>query len=513
MTHPARRARAARPPPPPPAARAARRAQRLDGAEADASAARLAAMGAELRAHADGAAHFAVGLEARARLAARARCCDWLAEAGHARADGAAALPFADLRALVERGKRLGLSAAECAPYAALRARVAETGAWLLRAHAALREGAAADALGALLATAEALVVRAPAKELDTVRARRDAVLAWASGTAALLARAAPRATAAELSGARATAARLKLVAHAAAGAVGEAPASTEAALARALATRLAGASEWRRCAQAVFAKSKACRRSLAAIAADDTARMSADEANAACAHCAGEVNDTLAPRAVGWLACDSCGGWVHAHCVALSAAAADALGAYTCARCCARGGRAYALGVPPPLVVTARPPAAAAAALLASAADLDSTPDECEPVARWLADARAWEARAHDALAARNRPGGAWRAPSPPPPFTPAARGALDAAAAVKSAGGRAAGRRASAAAAPPQPPADDAGALDAARACARELEATACAGVLGGLLQSARGLQVRTALEEVAVTLELCVRELEAE
>jgi hypothetical protein len=48
-------------------------------------------------------------------------------------------------------------------------------------------------------------------------------------------------------------------------------------------------------------------------------------------------------------------------------------------------------------------------------------------------------------------------------------------------------------------------------ARACATELEAAVRSHVLGSLLHSARGLQLSTDVEAVAVSLELCIRDVE--
>lgn len=473
------------------------------------------------------------------------------------RARAQATLPLAKLRAIVEQGKRLGIQPSDCRPFATLSERAAAGGHWLASAQSALRSGAHARTLRALLAAARTVSAALPAKELDALRARLDATEAWASETRDLLARVSPRASNAELARARDAAIRLKLRADATAEACAgiDASSADEGTLMRALGTRLAGAAAWRKAAHALLAK-RSCRRTLAAILTDDMSRASADERKSACAHCVGEGADALAPAAVSWLACDACGGWVHAHCVHLTPEAADALNAYTCARCCARAAldarepgmrdapiMCYALGAPPPLVLTARPPTGAARGLLASARDLDSMPDETAMIGRWLEDADGWAERAAAAVGAAALPDGVWRAPTPPPPFAPRAiaheAGVAQAGAATTRtpsrraispcSRARAAGVR-SLGADPPPSPADGGviiAAADggpgsarargeptgqaAARLCAAAVESASCAHLLGSLLHSARGLQLSPPFEEVAIALELCVRAVE--
>ncbi|KAJ1633448.1 hypothetical protein T492DRAFT_545401 [Pavlovales sp. CCMP2436] len=109
-----------------------------------------------------------------------------------------ATLPLVELRAVVERGKRLGVQPAECPAFATLVLRVNVCAAWVTRAQSALKGGTHTEVMRCLLAESSSLEVRLPA-EADALRTRLSALDAWAVGTRLLLGKQMPRASSDEL--------------------------------------------------------------------------------------------------------------------------------------------------------------------------------------------------------------------------------------------------------------------------------------------------------------------------
>lgn len=396
-------------------------------------------------------------------------------------------LPFAELKAVVDRGRRLMLT--DLPDFKHLVQRLATASDWLARAQAAARGVSTATDLRALAAEAATLGVRMPGKDVDALETRASALDAWAAEAA--------RALAPSVSVEVSVLVDLKTSAHRL-----RSPAS---ATVEAIAQRLAAVGAWRKAATALVAK-PGCRKSLAALV-----RGEGRATDAACAFCAGSDGDPYAPAVATWVACDLCGDWFHTHCMGITEAMGARLERLVCSLCCTETPPtvAYPLGEALPRVLTRRPPLDEVLHQLREAAGLGVAMEETGILEGWVDEAECWEGRCADAVR-RLLATGRWTPPKPAPAVA-CAKGPPSVAASPTSLSGvqtpRKRRRGAEAEAAKDRNALPESAAA-AARTMASEALAQRRASILGAILESARPLQVGPPHMEVAAALEACLQ-----